>query len=333
MAIRIALDLKLFDLVAPGPQTLDDLVQATQADAKLLRRLLRMLTAIGWLKQESVDKWGATPMSSAATIPAPRDWLIAHFDTRMETFTKFPEWLRKHNHKTSWLSDTNNIFMEQNNESAWEYMASHPEYGARFDSAMSMQDSFPPEMSPRWPFDEEGQHIKNKGDGVTLVDIGGGFGQTIESIKKAHPQLPGPFVLQDLPKSIDGLDPSRMSSIGFEAQAHDFFQPQPIKGAKYYLMRRVLHDWNDKKCLEILVATRSAMDASYSKLIIVDFVLPDLNAGLFETQTDLMMMTSCDGQERSELEWHELLEKAGFKIDRITKAEIGATAVIEASLA
>ena len=91
MAIRIALDLKLFDLVAPGPQTLDDLVQATQADAKLLRRLLRMLTAIGWLKQESVDKWGATPMSSAATIPAPRDWLIAHFDTRMETFTKFPE--------------------------------------------------------------------------------------------------------------------------------------------------------------------------------------------------------------------------------------------------
>lgn len=327
------MDLNIFELVASKPQSLDELVDATKADARLLGRILRVITSLGWLTQNEVDKWQATPLSQTAAIPPFRNWLLVHFDTRMEVFTKFPEWLRKHDHKTSWASDTDNIWLQENGEPIWDFMASHPDYSARFDSAMSMQESLPAEMSPNYPFAEELSEIKAEEGGVTLVDIGGGFGQSIETIKKKYPDLPGTFVLQDLPKSIDAIEPGRPQSSGFEAQAHDFFTEQPVKGAKYYHLRRVLHDWNDEKCLEILAATRPALDPAYSKLIILDFVLPDVNAGVFESHIDIQMMVSCDGQERSESDWHKLLEKAGFKIDKILRAEVGATAVIEASIA
>ncbi|KAJ3546932.1 hypothetical protein NM208_g1767 [Fusarium decemcellulare] len=332
MAIKIALDLKIFDHFASKPQSLEELVKATKADARLLNRILRLITALGWIKQDAVDVWQSTPLSRLATVPAFRDWLTVHFDTRMQTYSEFPEWLRKHDYKTSWASDTDNIWLQENGEPVWEYMASHPEYGARFDSAMSMQDSLPPEMSPPYPFPDELKDTKVDGESVTLVDVGGGFGQTIDSIKTNYPDLGGKFILQDLPKSIDALDAARSQTAGFQAMSHDFFKEQPVKGAKYYHMRRILHDWNDEKCLEILAAARSAMDPAYSKLLVVDFVLPDLNAGLLESHLDLMMMTTCDGQERSESEWHQLLGKAGFRIDRILRPEVGTTSVIEASI-
>src|SRR5688572_33067746 len=101
MAVRIALDLKIFELVAPQAQSLDDLVQATSADRRLLKRVLRMVTALGWLKQDAEDQWQATPLSQHSTIPAFRAWLIAHFDTRMQTYAEFPEWLKRHDYKTS----------------------------------------------------------------------------------------------------------------------------------------------------------------------------------------------------------------------------------------
>ena len=100
---------------------------------------------------------------------------------------------------------------------------------------------------------------------------------------------------------------------------HDFFTPQPIKGAKYYHLRRVLHDWNDRPNIKILEATRAAMidTSDYSRLLIKEFVLPDVGAGFSESMVDLIMMQVCDGMERTESQWHELLGKTGFKIVKI----------------
>ncbi|KAF5006906.1 hypothetical protein FDECE_6740 [Fusarium decemcellulare] len=215
MAIKIALDLKIFDHLTSKPQSLGELVKATNADARLLNRILRLITALGWIKQDTVDVWQSTPLSQLATIPAFRDWLTVHSDTRMQTYSEFPEWLRKHDYNTSWASDTDNIWLQENGEPVWEYMASHPQYGARFDSAMSTQDSLPPEMSPPYPFLDELKDIKVDEESFTLVEGGGCFGQTIESIKANHPDLGGKFILQDLSKSIDALNAARVQTAGF----------------------------------------------------------------------------------------------------------------------
>jgi hypothetical protein len=247
-----------------------------------------------------------------------------------QTYDSIMQVCRDHEHKTSWVGDDDNIWRKVNGGDCWTYTAENPEYSQIFDTAMSIQESFPPEMTPPYPFATE---LDGSSKTMTFVDVGGGAGQAVESIRKSYPSLQGDFILQDLPKTIECLDSGRAERIGFKASAHDFFLPQPITGARYYHLRRVLHDWNDEACLKILSALRPAFKPQYSKLLIVEFVLEDVNPGPAETLVDLLMMTTCDGGERSVSEWHELLGGAGFKIDDILRAERGATAVIEASLA
>ena len=103
-------------------------------------------------------------------------------------------------------------------------------------------------------------------------------------------------------------------------------------GARWYHLRRVLHDWPDAECHEILRSTASAFTRGHSTLLITEFVLPDSGCGPGEALVDLSMMV-LNGMERSETQWHELLGKAGFRIMKIWKAEMGSTATIEAELA
>ena len=81
-----------------------------------------------------------------------------------------------------------------------------------------------------------------------IVDVGGGLGHDIVAFKEKFPGLPGKLIVQDLPVVIDEIKglPS-----GIEATAYDFFKPQPVKGAKVYYLRTVLHDWPDKQAREI----------------------------------------------------------------------------------
>ncbi|KIN07024.1 hypothetical protein OIDMADRAFT_15974 [Oidiodendron maius Zn] len=187
-------------------------------------------------------------------------------------------------------------------------------------------------MTPPYPFSGDVGELHTDSDAVTLVDVGGGYGQAIKGLRAQYPDIKGRFILQDLAKTVNQIDVDQAKTEGFEPMVHDFFNPQPIKGAKYYHLRRVLHDWNDGPSIKILEATRSAMidTPNYSRLLIHDFVLPDIGCGFSEAMVDLIMMQVCDGMERTESQWHELLGKTGFKIVKIWKADAGTTAVIEA---
>ncbi|TID27967.1 hypothetical protein E6O75_ATG00734 [Venturia nashicola] len=335
MAIRVAIDLKLFEIIASkqSPTTLSELEQKSKADPVLIKRIIRMVCATGFVKQVDASSWKATPMTHALNVTALRDWMVAHFDKRMEIWGRTPAWLKKHDYKTSWASDEDNIAFEVYGSNIWDFLDRNPEDSVIFDSAMSIQEQFPPEMLPPYPMFESAAGVNVEVDGVTLVDVGGGAGQAIGNIKKTYPNIPGRFILQDLPKSIESLASGRAGELGFEPMVHNFFEQQPIKGAKYYHLRRVLHDWNDESCLKILEPTKAAMDPKYSRLLIHDFVLPDVNCGPLEASVDLIMMTTCDGKERTEGDWHELLGRAGFRIEKIHRAEVGTVAVIEAIVA
>lgn len=335
MAIRIAIDLNLFEIIASKkePTSLQELAEKTKADPTLINRIIRLVNALGFVKQIDATSWEATPMTHTIIVPPLRSWMITHFDKRMEMAGQFPAWFKKHDYKTSWASDDDNIAVEVLGADIWEYLNQNPEASAIFDSAMSIQEKFPPEMRPPYSFFANTTGLKTGPDAVTLIDIGGGAGQAIGFIRETYRNIPGKFILQDLPKSIEALAPGRATEIGFEPMAHDFFEPQPIKGAKYYHLRRVLHDWNDESSLKILESTKAAMEPGYSRLLIHESVLPDVNCGPVEAMVDLMMMTTCNGKERTEGDWHQLLSKAGFKIEKIHRAEVGAAAVIEATMA
>jgi hypothetical protein len=100
-----------------------------------------------------------------------------------------------------------------------------------------------------------------------------------------------------------------------------------------YYLRSILHDWDDAKCAAILQNTVSAMQPGYSKILINEIAIPGRGASAFATRSDFMVMALAGAVERTEKQWHELLESVGLKIDRIWTAEPDPQSVIEASLA
>ena len=98
-------------------------------------------------------------------------------------------------------------------------------------------------------------------------------------------------------------------------------------------MHSVLHDWPDETCLKILANITSAMKPGYSKLLINENVIPDMDAHWETTALDIMMLTLLSSRERTRENWEDLLTKGGLKINEIYSARNGAESLIECELA
>lgn len=179
---------------------------------------------------------------------------------------------------------------------------------------------------------------ENDGDRVTLVDLGGGQGQSIAQMLKAFPSLkPDRMVLQDLPEPIAQAEESAGTSSlpkGVKAMVHDFWTPQPVKGAKAYFFRRIMHDYSDENCSKILSHVRDAM-APDSKVLIADMVMPKR---VHEADLPAAAMDNCvmvmGGKERTAEGFEKILDDAGLKLEKIWQSREGGAAgnIVEAKL-
>ncbi|KAL1879029.1 hypothetical protein Plec18167_004325 [Paecilomyces lecythidis] len=162
-----------------------------------------------------------------------------------------------------------------------------------------------------------------------FVDVGGGYGQKAIALKRAIPELPGRFIVQDLPQTIDHAPKVE----GIEYQAHDFFTEQPIKGARAYYIRQCLHNWTHEKCVTILSQLARAMKAGYSKLFIHELIVPQRHAGTWMVTQDFNMLTLCGTRERTEAQWRDLLKEAGLRVSNVYYPDDGVSeGVVEAEL-
>lgn len=156
-------------------------------------------------------------------------------------------------------------------------------------------------------------------DKVLLVDVGGGKGHDLVKFHEKHSELPGKLIVQDLPAVIDDISEPLPTRI--EAQKYDFFTPQPIRGAKAYYLRTVLHDWPDKQALKILRNIREVM-AEDSFLLINEGCLQEQGVSLFEAELDLSMMVLFASLERTQVQWNKLLKDAGFRVTGLYKSSV-----------
>lgn len=264
----------------------------------------------------------------------------------MPTLAKLPEYLRLHGYKNP--KDYSRSPMQWAvGESQFEWLARDQNKQALFDSYMSSRRQGKPSWFETYPVQDLLDSAIQHEDAVTIVDVGGNHGHDLRKFNEMYPTAPGRLVLQDLPSVIKSAP--RLE--GIESMAYSFYDPQPIKGeiswnlqnnslcgnqltsfigARAYTFRAIFHDWPDHICHKILMNTASAMTPAYSKLIIVDFVLPDTNVPLFQASLDIQMMSIGAGVERSETQWRELLHSAGFEVVRICRKNPGMEAVIEA---
>jgi demethylsterigmatocystin 6-O-methyltransferase len=162
-----------------------------------------------------------------------------------------------------------------------------------------------------FPFEERFGHNLDHNTPL-FVDVGGELGHQCLALKARFPTFPGRVILQDLPAVLaQALPPLKEN--GIELMPSDFWTEQPIKGARAYYMRKIMHDYPDEKCVAILKNITAAMGQE-SVILIDEIILPNKGALWRATQSDLVMMSCLAGMERSRKQWEELMEKAELRI-------------------
>ncbi|KAF7921268.1 uncharacterized protein EAE98_008694 [Botrytis deweyae] len=142
------------------------------------------------------------------------------------------------------------------------------------------------------------------------VEVGGGYGQKTVAPRAAFPELEGQFVVQDLLHIVSGAGRNE----GIEYLVHVIFEEQPVKGARAYYIRQVLHDFPDDKCVVILTRLRKAMKPGYSKLFIHEQIVPRSGASVWAVTQDFNMMTLLGAAERTRDCFVDMLSRAGLRV-------------------
>ena len=165
---------------------------------------------------------------------------------------------------------------------------------------------------------------------VLLVDVGGGRGHDVELFAARHATHPGKLILQDREPVIASIQ--NKDKLPFVCQAHDFFTPQPIQGAKAYALHSILHDWSDEEGVKILQNLKPALKPGYSRVLLNEIVLSEEHPTLAATSMDMMMLAHFAVRERTRAEWEAIIAQAGLRCIRIYNHPGVAESVIQAEL-
>ncbi len=311
-AIHVAATLGIADLLEDGPRSADELAEATGTHATTLYRLLRALASVGVFAEETDGRFGSTPLAEYLRTDAPgslRGWAM---------------YIGQPSFWTSWGRLLDSVrtgepaFPEVNGTNAWEYLAAHPEESAIFDAAMTGLSAGVVEAVV--------QSYDFSGIGV-LVDVGGGEGTLLAAILAANPALRG--ILFDQPHVVARAE-DLLARTGVvdrcEVVSGSFFEAVP-GGADAYLLKSIIHDWDDPAAIEILRKCRAAI-AETGKLLLVEFVIEAGNEPDRAKFSDLNMLVMLGGRERTADDFGRLYAEAGFRLTDIIRTG-SAFAVIE----
>ena len=151
-------------------------------------------------------------------------------------------------------------------------------------------------------------------DTVLLVDVGGGQGADALAFRQAHPNLSGRIIVQDLPETVAGADVTSLD--GLELQPYDFFTEQPVKGARTYLFKWILHNWGDDSIKSFLSYTVQAM-TNDSVLLVQELVMPATGVDFATSTLDIYQLLYFCGMERTADQWRDLLHDCGLEVVKI----------------
>jgi O-methyltransferase domain/Dimerisation domain len=301
-AIYVAAELGIADLLRSASRTADELAAATSTHADSLYRVLRVLAGTGLLWEIAPRVFALTRLGAGLRRDVPGS-LGTIARVLLHKFQWEP-WA----HLLENVRTGQTAFERVHGKGLFEYLHEHPEQGSLFDAAMTDNTA------------RDGVDIAKCYDFSRismLVDVGGGQGLLIASILKTNPSLSG--ILFDLPEVIAGG-----AQVLHEAGVSDrcgiipgsFFEAVP-SGADAYLLRHIIHDWDDAHACLILQNCRNAAGPTGKVLVVERRVGSDHRTGLPVLGLDLEMMVNVGGKERTEMEFHDLFAEAGLQICRI----------------
>ncbi|MCJ1463901.1 hypothetical protein MMC07_002510 [Pseudocyphellaria aurata] len=322
VALRLGVDMKLFDAAAKaasdrGEVQIEALASEASADPLLVTRIMRILVGMGIFKQVAKGSFVSTSRAGAYITGSPVASGVVHITQVMQNLIGLPDFFEKTGFKSP--DDAYNgpfQYAKRTDLHFFDYLATKPKIQQAFNAMMKLNDRKP---GLQWfeYFPVETKLRVESPSTPLLIDVAGGLGHDLVAFKQKFPNMPGKFILQDLPVVIDN---AKDLPEGIEAMGHNMFVPQPVKGAKAYFMRMVLHDWPDDQARQILRGFKDAMTPE-SLLLICETVLPETNVALVSAQMDLIMMANFAALERTEKQFETLLDEAGFELVRVWRPD------------
>jgi hypothetical protein len=304
-AIHVAVTLDVPDRLAQGPLTADELAAAADAHPPSLYRLLRALAAVGILHEDAERRFALTVLGEGLRRDAPDS------PAGWAAFVGRPYHFGAWSHLLHSVRTGETAFKAVHGVDTWTYRAEHPEEGETFDAAMTaLSRRVTAGVLEAYDFSRYG----------LIVDVGGGRGALLSAILARHPGARG--ILFDQPGVVAGAQPGERC----EVVGGSFFERVP-EGADAYILKSILHDWEDAPAIAILRSIRQAA-APGSAVLVIERQLGPPNAEPAAKLSDLNMLVGTGGRERTLDEYAALLDAAGYAIAGETPA--GPVSVIEA---
>ena len=308
-ALYVAAELRIAELLAAGPRTSADLAASLGAHAHALHRLMRALSTLGLCTEREDGRFELTPLGALLEEESPhslRAWTM---------------WWGRH----LWPVWGNLLYSVRTGESArklllgtegFAHLQNDPEAAAIFYRVTIELTRLTAQFVMQ-AYDFSG--LKR------IVDIGGGHGEMLAYVLRANPEASG--TLFDLAVAVEGAAANYSKNhADLDGRcafvAGDFFESIP-PGADGYILKSVIHDWDDERSAQILANCRRAMAAG-ARLLLIEPILPErseasaLQATL--SQHDLTMLVALGAQERTEREFRDLLQAAGLQVAKIVPA-------------
>lgn len=308
-ALAVAAELGVAEMLAKGPKSAPQVARQAKASEDGVYRLMRALGSLGVLREDVKRRFHLTPLGRLLRNDAYGGY--ARFFGIDATWRPWGDLLYS-------VRTGKPAFDHVFGESVFEHFANHPEASRTFDQAMSGV-SLAEAEAVLAAYDFRGVE--------SIVDVGGGRGLLLANVLAKKRRMRG--ILLDLPHVVAGaravLDRYRVAARCDVAEG-DFFCAVP-HGADAYVLKHVLHDWDDERCRIILGHVREAMGAR-ARLLVIDPVIPVGSAAHHGKLLDLEMLVLTPlGRERTRDELGALLESAGFRIRKVLSTRVPSSIV------
>jgi hypothetical protein len=299
-AVSVATRLEIPDLLADGPKSAGDLAKLTSTQPGPLYQVLRASASCGVFAEDDSGRFANTPMSECLRSGAPGPGRIVALLLGETHFATFDELM--HTVRTG-APAFDKVF----GQPFFDFLSANRQLGALFDALMTML------------YEREIDAVLNAYDFSSvgrIIDVGGGRGSVVRAMLARFPDLS--CGLFDLPavtdRARDSFEADGLSS-RCTIEAGSFFEAIP-SGYDTYLLKHVLHDWDDEKCAAILTGLRRAIRKD-GRLLVLEHIVPPGNEPSMTKEYDLLMLVLFAGKERAEAEFRNLLARTGFELVRI----------------
>ena len=290
------------DQLAAGPKPVAALAAASGVHADALYRVMRCLAGLGVFHEEDGRRFRQSELSALLTTGTPRS-LRAQGIMRGEDY-----YWRSFGALRESVRTGQTGFHIAYGQNTFDWFKDHPEAARLFDEAMAeMTTAAASAIAAAYPF----------GSVKTIADVGGGNGALLRAVLATHAGTTA--WLFDLPHVVEAARPHLTKLAGrLQLKGGDFFVEVPA-GADLYLMKYILHDWEDARAREILANVKRAMQDGARLLVIEDLICAP-NVACQAKVGDVTMLARTGGRNLTEAEYRDLLKRGGFTVTRVIPA-------------